>query len=88
MHCPKSENHLGFKVPDGPDHSLRCPKNETHLGFKVKDVLDHSLHCQKGENHLGFILANGPDLYSVPILKGYKGDFLKNGEVSASLYWR
>ena len=27
-------------------------------------------------------------LYSVPILKGYKGDFLKNSEVSASLYWR
>ena len=37
LHCPKSENHLGFKVADGPDHSLCCPKNENHLGFKVAD---------------------------------------------------
>ena len=37
VHCPKSENHLYFKVADGPDHSLGCPKNENHLGFKVAD---------------------------------------------------
>ena len=22
LHCPSSENNLGFKVADGPDHSL------------------------------------------------------------------
>ena len=24
LHCPKSENDLGFKVADGPDRSLSC----------------------------------------------------------------
>ena len=52
LHCPKSENHLVFKVADGPDHSMHCPKNENHLGFKVADGPDHSLHCPANENHL------------------------------------
>ena len=51
LHCPKSENHLCFKVADGHDHSLSCPKNENHLGFKVADELYHCLHCPKNENH-------------------------------------
>ena len=24
LHCPKGDNYLGFKVADGPDHSLSC----------------------------------------------------------------
>ena len=52
LHCPKSENHLGFKVADGQDHILCCPKNENHLGFKVADGPYHSLHFPENENHL------------------------------------
>ena len=52
LHCPKSENHLGFRVADGRDHSLHFPKNENHLVFKVEDGPDHILHCPKNEIHL------------------------------------
>ena len=52
LDCPKSENHLGFKVGNGTDHCFCCPNNENHLGFKVADGPDHCLHCPKNENHL------------------------------------
>ena len=44
LHCPKSENHLGFKVADGPDHSLNCPKNENHLHIFYKKPADNKLN--------------------------------------------
>ena len=53
LHCPKSENNLGFRVADGPDNSLSCQifyKNLIQPNF-----LSFLYKC------VGFKVVDGPD---------------------------
>ena len=53
LHCPKSENNLGFKVADGPYHSLHFPENENHLHIffirnqPIRNLLQQILNSKK-----------------------------------------